>query len=1129
MQSIFRDLCPNCGNDIRDERLRQSLPCDKCIEHAIDEEDIIEKQISIGEYLKANNRLLNYSKIYNEARAFKEFETLFAKAFNFSLRSSQREWAIRFLRGESFSIIAAPGLGKTHFGIFAAVFNTLNHGRSYIIVPTHILVEQAYDIAEYILRRLGIKNKNIVKIHAKMKAKEREERIKAIDYADILITTSSFLARRFDYLSKLRFNVVFVDDTDALLKRSKNAVRVLRLIGYSEEEIENAIDDIKARRLDYVRNNSSNKGTLIVSSATIKPRGLAPLLFRYLLGFDIGVSITNIRNIVDVYATAEDEISIERLIKELRGGGIVFVNQYEGEEQAIRVAELLKSKGIKAEAYVSSKAKPDILERFKNGDIDVLVGVAIYYGTLVRGLNIPERIRYTIFTSIPKIRFGFSELTPNSVKAFFTIFKRYIPKRYRDRATYYERLSIKSEDDLVSARNLITNIMSDKEFIDAIKENPIIKFNMDDNSIEIPDTKTYIQASGRTSRLYAGGVTKGLSIVIVDDRDLFKALEFQLRWYFDNAKFMRLNEVNLDSILREVDEDRKRLNHAKDVKDPVKTALIVVESPNKAETISRLLGRPARRRRLGIDSYEVTIGSYLVNVVASKGHILDLIEEGGDKYGILISDSKFIPIYSTIKRCNKCLHQFVYYKLCPRCSSTDISDAMTRIERIRELAYESDIVLIGTDPDREGEKIAWDLEHMIKPVNDKVYRIEFHEITARALRRAIDERKSINNRLVDAQMVRRIEDRLLGFELSKKLWNIFNNKTLSAGRVQTPVLGWIIDRFDKYLKSKQYVLTLTLENGFRFSLNYIDKPKIKPEELDCIVREEVRELHAPQPFSTDSMLYEAFRQLHLNANLTMQLAQDLFELGLITYHRTDSIRVSNDGIELAKAYILQRFGNSFFARTWGYEGAHECIRPTKPIDGNELLDYIKEMNILRSFTSNHIRLYSLIFKRFMASQMSNAKVRYQIAEIPSMNTRIEFPIGIEEEGFTRMLPIKVYDRIKTKVKVIESTLKKKATIYPYTQGELVKDMKEKGIGRPSTYSIIINHILEKRYAIDSKGFLIPTRLGRMVYEFLSGNYGYLVSEELTRELESKMDKIEEGKADPVKVLQVLAGLIMNIR
>ncbi len=1127
MQSIFKGLCPNCGNDISDERLRRSLPCDKCIEHAINEEDIIEKQIRIGEYLKANNRLLNYSKIYNEAKALKEFEGLFAKAFNFSLRSSQREWAIRFLRGESFSIIAAPGLGKTHFGVFASVFNTFNSGKSYIIVPTHILVEQAYDIAEYILKRLGIKNKNVVKIHAKMKAKEREESIKAIEYADVLITTSSFLARRFDYLSRLRFNFVFVDDTDALLKRSKNAVRVLRLIGCSEEEIKDAINNIKARRFDHVRNNNSNNGTLIVSSATIKPRGLAPLLFRYLLGFDIGVSITNIRNIVDVYANA-DEVSIERLIKDLGGGGIVFVNQYEGEEQAIRIAELLKSKGIKAEAYVSSKAKPDLLERFKNGDIDVLVGVAIYYGILVRGLNIPERIRYTIFTSIPKIRFRFSELTPSSVKAFFTIFKRYIPKRYRDEAIYYERLSINSNDDLAKARDLITNIMSDKEFIDAIKENPIIKFN-DDNSIEIPDTKTYIQASGRASRLYAGGVTKGLSIVIVDNQSLFKALEYQLRWYFDNAKFMRLDEVNLDSILREIDEDRKRLKNAKDVKDPVKTALIIVESPNKAETISRLLGKPARRRRLGIDSYEVTIGNYLINVVASKGHILDLVEEGGDKHGILINDSKFIPIYSTIKRCNKCSHQFVYYKVCPRCSSTDISDAMNRIERIRELASESDLVLIGTDPDREGEKIAWDLEHMIKPVNDKVYRIEFHEITARALRRAIDERKSINNRLVDAQMVRRMEDRLLGFELSKKLWSVFNNKTLSAGRVQTPVLGWIIDRFDKYLKSKQYVLTLTLENGFRFSLNYKDKPKVIPEELDCIIKEEVRELHAPQPFSTDLMLYEAFRQLHLNANTVMQLAQDLFELGLITYHRTDSIRVSNDGIELARVYILQRFGNYFSARTWSYEGAHECIRPTRPIDGNELPDYIKEMNILRSFTSNHIRLYSLIFKRFMASQMSNAKVRYQIIEIPSMNTTIEFPIGIEEEGFTRILPIKVYDRIiKGKVKVIESTLKKRATIYPYTQGELVRDMKEKGIGRPSTYSIIINHILEKRYAVDSKGFLIPTRLGRMVYEFLSGNYGYLVSEELTRELESKMDKIEEGKADPNNVLQVLAGLIMNI-
>ncbi len=1025
MQSIFRDLCPNCGNDIMDERLRLSLPCSKCVEDTIDGEDIIAKQIRIGEYLKAKNRLLNYSKIYNEAKAFKEFENLFIKAFSFNLRSSQREWAIRFLRGESFSIVAAPGLGKTHFGVFASVFNALNNGKSYIIVPTHILVEQTYNIAENILKRLGINDKYIVKIHSKMNSKEREKSFKVIDQADILITTSSFLVKRFDYLSNLRFNFIFVDDTDALLKRSKNAIRVLKLIGYSDEEIELAIDDIKARRFIGNTKEDNSKGIVIVSSATVKPKGLAPLIFKYLLGFDIGVSITNIRNIVDVYVTP-DEINIDKLIKDLGGGGIVFVNQYEGEEHALRISELLKSKGIKAEAYVSSKAKPDLLDRFKNGEIDVLVGVAIYYGILVRGLNIPDRIRYIVFTSIPKIRFKLTELTASSVKAFFTIFKRYIPRRYRDKAAYYSRLDISNK--LEEAIDLVTNIINDQEFLQAIKANPLIKFN-NDKSIEMPDTKTYIQASGRSSRLYAGGVTKGLSLVIVDDQELFKALELQLRWYFDNAKFMKLNEIDLNNILKEIDEDRSKLKNVNEVKDIVRTALIIVESPNKAETISRLLGKPARRRRLGVDSYEVTIGNYLINVVASKGHILDLVEEGGDKHGVYISDSKFIPIYSTIKRCNKCLHQFIYYKSCPRCSVTDLSDTITRIERIRELAYESDIVLIGTDPDREGEKIAWDLEHMIKPVNDKVYRIEFHEITARALRRALNDIKSINNRLVDAQMVRRIEDRLLGFELSKKLWSVFNNKTLSAGRVQTPVLGWIINRFDNCLKSKQYVLTLTLENGFRFNLNYRDKPSTIPKELDCIIREEVRELHTPKPLSTDSMLYEAFRQLHLNANLTMQLAQDLFELGLITYHRTDSIRVSNEGIELAKEYISQHYGNYFFARVWGDEGAHECIRPTKPIDGNELLDYIKEMNILRSITSNHIRLYSLVFKRFIASQMSNAKVRYQIAYIPSLNTTIELPIKVEEEGFTRVLPIKCYDRIDTKVKVKDSILKKKATIH----------------------------------------------------------------------------------------------------
>ncbi|RMF30730.1 MAG: reverse gyrase [Candidatus Nitrosothermus koennekii] len=1098
MKSIFKDLCINCGNEITDERLKLSMPCDKCIDHIIDEEDIIEKQIKIGRYLEVNNKLMNYAKIYNEAKAFREFEELFEKAYGFKLRSAQKEWAIRFLREESFSIIAATGLGKTHFGIFASVFNALKGKNSYIIMPTHLLVEQAYSIASSIIDRLDLKIK-IVKIHSKMKAKEREESIKALNKADLLITTSSFLARRFDDINN-KFNLIFVDDTDSLLKRSKNAIRVLRLIGYKEDEIKKAIDDIRTGKFD----EHKSKGIVIVSSATIKPRGIAPLLFRHLLGFDIGISLTNVRNIVDTYTNER----IDRLVKRLGSGGLIFVSIYDGEDSAIQIAELLKSKGIKAEAYVSSNANPKIFEKFRNGDIDILVGVATYYGMLVRGLNLPERIRYTIFTSVPKIRFRLSELNPNTTNLFFTIFRRYIPKRYKD---------------MDKSPELIKQILNDKEFLDAIRANPTMKVTSD--SIEMPDVRTYIQASGRTSRLYAGGVTKGLSVIIADDLELLKALEFQLQWYFEDVQFKELKEIDITRILKEIDEDRRKLSIIDSKKDLVKTTLLIVESPNKAETIARLFGKPSKRRRLGINSYEVTIGNYLINIVASKGHILDLVEEGGE-YGVLIKDSSFIPIYSTIKRCNKCSYQFIYSKSCPRCLSNDIDDAITRIERIRELAYESDVILLGTDPDREGEKISWDLEHMIKPVNNNIQRIEFHEVTSRSIRRAIDEQKAIDNRLVDAQMVRRIEDRWLGFELSQILWNVFNNKTLSAGRVQTPVLGWIIDRYDQYIRSKQYVLTLTLENGFRFNINYKEKPQLRLKELSCKLEEEVREVDPKPPFSTDSLLYEAFKQLHFNANQTMQLAQDLFELGLITYHRTDSIRVSKEGMELAKRYLEQTLDN-FNARGWSKEGAHECIRPTKPLDLNALLDYIREVNI-KNITPNHLKLYSLIFKRFIASQMKSAKIRYQIADIIELNTRIEFPISIEDYGFTSILPIRIYDKIKSRVKITYSSIKKKPTIYPYTQGELVKDMKDKGIGRPSTYSIIISKILDRRYAIDSKGFLIPTKLGRKVYDFLSTNYKKVVSEEFTRELEAKMDEIEEG-ADANKILLELYELYKSIK
>ncbi|HDH91616.1 MAG TPA: reverse gyrase, partial [Candidatus Aenigmarchaeota archaeon] len=898
-----------------------------------------------------------------------------------------------------------------------------------------------------------------------------------------------------------------------------------------------------------------------------------------ILNFSVGSSTISFRNIEDFFLPkAEVNQQVLNLIKLLGKGGLVFVGIDEGSKFAEELSSFLKKKGIKAEAFISGKSKSEILKKFSEGEIDVLVGVASYYGILVRGLDLPHVIRYAIFTSVPKFKFSleFEEVRPFRLYVLLSDLLDYIPQsdrkraleliqRFRNHIINLEReklekltkiLEERKEEKEFSfqiqickqAKEFLVEIFKKKEFLKNLEKSPYFSLKEIEGKkyILLPDIRTYIQASGRTSRLFAGGISKGISIVLVDEEKVFKGLERQLRWFFEESEFKEFKEKAVKKALEEVDRDRNLVRKIIEgkidlkFKDPIKSALLIVESPHKAETIANFFGKPSRREVNGLNVYEITTGNYSLSIVASKGHILDLVEDKGF-YGVLIKNSKFTPIYDSIKKCLKCGYQFVSSNICPKCKSKEIKDARERIEAIREIAREVDLVFLGTDPDTEGEKISWDIFNIVKTCAKEVKRLEFHEVTRRAIKEALEKFREIDENLVNAQIVRRIEDRWLGFKLSEIVQRRFRNKGLSAGRVQTPVLGWIIKRYDEYRKSWIFLIKIILENGQTLSFEFKKFPKeflekIKRNEFVEVVEERIeeKEISPLPPFTTDTMLSEASKKLGFSAQKTMQLAQTLFESGLITYHRTDSVRVSEEGIRVAKEYISDRFSPEVFkGRRWTKEkGAHECIRPVKPIDSFELRKLIREGVIVRGkeLSLDHFKLYDLIFKRFIASQMKEVRVKIQKVKV-RMNELIgelEQIVEILEHGFDLVYPLKVWDRLKKKIKIIDVKFGKQPKILPFTQGELIKEMREKGIGRPSTYATILQKLFERKYVIERKGRIIPTLLGRKVFFFLSRRFGEIVSEEKTRELEAKMDRIEEGY-DYQKVLLEEYKLVRMLR
>ncbi len=1085
--AVFRRLCPDCDEDL----VTHGDACVSCLPR---------------------------SRVWKVRGLLKRYEGFFRACVGSEPWSVQRTWAKRVLLRESFAMLAPTGVGKTAFGMVTSLFHCAQGwGRSYIILPTVLLVQQVRgDLEVYAARarEAGLLDAEprIVAYWGGMKKAEREEALRAIESGefDVLITTSQFLSRNLDLLLGKEYAFIFVDDVDSLLRNSRNIDRVLVLVGFTQEEIAKALGD------PTYRPERDPGGILVLSTATGRP-GPRAILFRRLLGFDIGaLRGTTLRNVEDVVARGGLE-RVREILERMGGGAILLLADM---ALADRVREAAESVGLRAE--VVSGSEEGAIRAFAEGELDVLIGAAKPYGVLVRGIDLPERIRYATFVGTPRFTATLADVAELSDRALATFLGILSPVLGARAVALSRRLRLgrAAEGEVQEARSLVERVFREPELLERVSKMSTVVVEEVGGAVRlsIPDVRTYIQGSGRTSRLYPGGLTRGAAF-LVDEGPILDAFVRRASAY--ELEFKPIEEVDLEALKAEIDRDREMVREAERraarAAELLKISLFVVESPNKARTIARFFGTPTRRMVDGIPVYEVCAGDVLLTVAASGGHVVDLTTQGG-YHGVLVEGGLFVPVFTTRKRCRSCGYQFTDFDRCPICGSEDLFDSASTIEVLRRLAFEAGRVIIATDPDTEGEKIAWDLQQLLSTHAESIVRAEFHEVTKRAISEALRELHSVSEPRVRAQIVRRVEDRWIGFELSQELQRVFKDRNLSAGRAQTPTLGWIIERYREHRRRKDVTLVVA---GDLLRLRVEGKVgEPGPTKVRVtLLREEESEVPPPPPFTTDEMLREASRVLKLGAKETMALAQDLFEAGLITYHRTDSTRVSDAGLRVAREYL----GVEFSPRRWGEGGAHECIRPTKPLPVEELVQYLREGLIpSEGMTRNHLRLYRLIFGRFMASQSRPARVRraaYRV-EVGGASVDLERVVGVIEPGWTRHHPFAMRVEPPLEEGHIEAEIRhlKVPGVPLYTQGDVIRLMKERGIGRPSTYATIVDRLLTRRYVVDRRGRLVPTKRGIAVYEYLVERYTDLVSEERTADLERRMEAVESGQLDYQDVL-----------
>lgn len=545
-------------------------------------------------------------------------------------------------------------------------------------------------------------------------------------------------------------------------------------------------------------------------------------------------------------------------------------------------------------------------------------------------------------------------------------------------------------------------------------------------------------------------------------------------------------------------------------------ALVIVESPAKSKTIKKILG----------SNYQIE---------ASFGHIRDFPK---NVLGFDVNDG-FKPSFIVIPEKKKV------------------------VTKLNEMAKKVDKIYLASDPDREGEAIAWHVRQVLKVPDDKIFRIEFNEITPKAVKYAVAHSRQIDMDRVKAQQTRQILDKLVGYKLSPVLWKQLGNYHLSAGRVQSVALRMICEREDEieaFVPVEYWSVTVKLEkDGKVFDAELI---KIDGEKLDLGNEEQAQKIKEyledssreyivskitnretkrkpTAPFITSTLQREASSKLGYGVSKTMQIAQKLYEgieleegsVGLITYMRTDSVRISDDARDMAKDFILQNYGEKYYPETpnsyakgkKNVQDAHEAIRPSYPERTPE--------SIKKYLTPEQFRLYKLIWNKFMASQMANAVVANKSVEITAGDCTLKTGTSkVLFDGFLKLYNdsdeadelSKIPDLNKDdKLEKKEVIPKQHFTQPPprFSEASLVKALEEYGIGRPSTYASIITKIQTRKYVEKQDKVLVPTFLGRTVSKQLVSQFTDIMDYAFTAGMEEKLDKIADNKAVWNKVLQ----------
>lgn len=546
--------------------------------------------------------------------------------------------------------------------------------------------------------------------------------------------------------------------------------------------------------------------------------------------------------------------------------------------------------------------------------------------------------------------------------------------------------------------------------------------------------------------------------------------------------------------------------------------LLVVESPTKANTINKFLGNKEYK------------------VVATVGHVRDLPKK---RFGVKIEENgkvSFNPQYEIMK------------------------DKRKVVKELKDLAKKADMVILATDPDREGEAIAWHINYFLKKKDLPVKRIAFHEITKEAIEEALKESRDIDMNRVDSQQARRILDRIVGYKLSPLLWRKVR-RGLSAGRVQSVALRLVVERereIEKFKKEKYFKVTASFDGkkpwiaelvkdhgktvetkvkeklfagSYTYAKTIYGSLKLVQRAVDSLsgepVIEKITEREVQKrpyaPFTTSTLQQEASRKFGWSSRMTMRIAQSLYEEGLITYHRTDSTYLNPKAVEKMRRIIAKEYGKEYLpakaifykTRSKMAQEAHEAIRPSDP----------SKQNI--SQNNRNQKLYDLIWKRAVAAQMNPARIAQTALEIKDGNylfratgSRVVF------DGFSKVYPTKFSEitlpQLKEGQKLKYDTLgitEHETTPPPrYNEASLISTLEKEGIGRPSTYAPIISVILQRNYIEKEEGRFKPTDLGVAVNDFLVKYFSDIIDLPFTAGMENDLDEIAQGEENWEEVL-----------